>query len=292
MKTTVHNFESIGDYVRYVTETKQKHSLVEGSDSRQNGDKFYGDTKSLAEAVSLVEKGWPEGAAKVADWSSRLSSFLSAATSAKSRSYHWDVTGDYVDIGKFLTGEPECCGSDAEYGEQLSGRVVTIRLNACVSGGLQADAIVARGVAVLVAVDILESLGKRCEVIVSQATSTYGRGGDAGSVRDLHLDANVTVKRAGEPVDLDRLAYSVAHPAFFRRLGFRFMELGGHSPSGCTVSQMSDYGKRQGVVEVDSLLTYCSLNEQSLREHILQILTAVGVDFTPEQLAEIASSTT
>jgi hypothetical protein len=112
----------------------------------------------------------------------------------------------------------------------------------------------------------------------------------SGSVKNLHLDANVCVKRAGEPVDLDRLAYAVAHPAFFRRLGFRFMELNGHSPSGCSVSTMSDKDKRPGVIEIDSVVTYVALNQTSLQENVLEILKSCGVDFTNEQLAEIAAS--
>lgn len=288
MKTIVKDFDTIGEYVNYVLNTPQTRKLTEGSDSPECGG-FYGRTNSLAEAAALVERGWPEGAAKVSEWSNRLDCFAAATAAAKSKAFNWDVTGDFVDVGKYMTGEPECFGSEDNDGEQSSSRVVSIRINACVSGALQADAIVARGVAVLVAVDVLESLGRRCEILVSQSTHTGGHT-MSGSVPNLHLDANVCVKRAGEPVDLDRLAFAVAHPAFFRRLGFKFMELNGHSPSGCNVWSMSDKGKRPGVIEVDELVTCVSLNQASLQEHVLEILKSCGVEFTNEQLAEIAAS--
>lgn len=292
-KTVVHNFDSVGDYVRFVTDKSRTApaGLTQSSEASGHNERSFSGTATFDEAVSLVEKGWAEGAEKVAHWRGQLACFLDAAKTAKSRQFAWDVTGDFVDVGKYLTGEPECFGSDADDGQQIASRVVSIRLNACVSGALQADAIVARGVAVLVAVDLLESLGRRCEVTVSQATSTSGGyGGHAGSTPDLNLDCNVIVKRPGEPVDIDRLAYTVAHPSWFRRLGFKFMELGGHSPSGCRVSDMTDKGRREGVVEVDSLLTFARLSEDSLREHVLEIVKACGLEFTEEQLAAIASS--
>lgn len=286
MKTTVHNFDNVGDYLRFLADTKQVHKLIETSDTR-GPVAWNGNTNSLDHAVSLVETGWADGAAKVAHWRDRLSCFLDAAKTAKSRTFAWDVVGDFVDVGRYLTGEPECFGAEQETGEQLSGKVVTIRINACVSGALQPEAIIARGVSVLVAVDLLESLGRRCEVIVSQATSTVRHGG-AGSTANLRLDCNVTVKKAGQPLDIDRLAYAVAHPGWFRRLGFKFMELCGHSPSGCMVSDLTDKGCRPGVVEVDSLLTHVSLSERSLREHVLEVVKACGLEFSEEQLSLIA----
>ena len=274
-----HDFENIGDYVSFLG---QNHRVtVNASSDSQAATAWNGSTKSLADAVSLVDTGWAAGAAKVAKWSGKLSCFLDAARAVKARQFAWDVVGDYVDVGKYLTGEPECFGADVEEQDSTSGRIVSIRLNNCVSGALQPDAIIARGVAVLVAVDLLESCGRRCEVIVCQSTETS----------TLKVDGNIVVKRPSEPVDLDRLAYSVAHPGFFRRLGFRFMEVCGHSPSGCSCASVSDYGQRQGTVEVDKVITAVELSFASLRDHVLEVVKACGLEFTDEQLAEITSST-
>lgn len=286
----VKNFDTVGDYVDYVASQEPRAGVHATSNSRGPCD-WNGKTGSFDDAVALVRTGWPEGAAKVAEWRNRLGGFLSAATAAKSKSFAWDVTGDFVDVGRYLTGEPECCGSEQDYGESNKSRVVSIRLNNCVSGSLSGDCIVARGVAVLVAVDLLESLGIRVEVVVGQATSTVGRGADAGSTPGLHLDANVVAKRAAEPVDVDRLAYVIAHPAYFRRLGFKFCEINGHSPCGCSVADMSDKGSRPGVIEIDGVLSATGLNESELRDNVLEIVKACGVEFTSEQLAEIAATT-
>jgi len=274
-----HDFATIGDYVSFL---QQPHVIkVHASSNSPGGSTWNGNTSSLDHAISLVETGWKEGAAKVADWSGRLGCFLEATRAVKAEQFAWDVTGDAVDVGKYLTGEPECWINKQDDGESISSRIVSIRLNSCVSGALQPEAIVARGVAVLVAVDLLESCGRRCEVIVSQSTTTA----------QIQADANIVVKRASEPVDLDRLAYAVAHPGFFRRLGFRFMEVCGHSPSACTCDSMSDNGNREGTVEIDGIVTGVNLDFESLRDHVLEVVKACGLDFTPEQLAEITNST-
>jgi hypothetical protein len=279
LKIIRHDFGTIGEYVAFL---KQPHKVrVHASSNKPGAEKWNGNTTSLDHAISLVDTGWTEGAAKVSHWSAKLGCFLDASRAVKARQFAWDVVGDFVDVGKYLTGEPECFGSEENDGEQIASRIVSIRLNSSVSGGLQADAIVARGVAVLVAVDLLESCGRRCEVIVSQSTSTY----------QIQADSNVIVKRPSEPVDLDRLAYAVAHPGFFRRLGFRFMEICGHSPSGCSCAPMSDHGQRNGVVEIEELITGVNLDFDSLRDHVLKIAKSCGLDFTDEQLAEITSST-
>ena len=129
------DFDSIGDYVEYVTTTKQRFNLVESSD-RDAANSWNGNTGSLAEATSLVETGWKAGADKVSHWSGKLTGFLEAAKSVKSRAYTYDVVGQYVDVGRYLTGEPECFGSDDSEGDQLASRVASIRLNNCVSGSL------------------------------------------------------------------------------------------------------------------------------------------------------------
>lgn len=279
MKTIIKNYDSVGEYVADLTDGRPSAPGC-GNGSQENGRERFFQTKTFGEALSLVSAGWADGVKKVASHRDGMSCWLDAAKAVKAGAFGWDVTGDFIDVGRVLSGEPECCGVTVNDGETVQSRAVSIRLNACVSAAVSTDTIIARGVAVLVAVDLLESLGTRCEVIVSQSTKT-------GS---LHLDANVVVKRASDPVDPDRLAFAVAHPSFFRRLGFRFMELYGHNPGLCMVSPMSDVGTRQGVVEIDELLSGVALSPESLKRHVIAIATKCGLSFTDEQIAEIAAA--
>ncbi len=276
MKTITKDYETVSDYLADLARSDK--GVSQNSQSTGRRDFFW--TETYAEAGELFAKGWADGVARVNKHREGLSAFIAAAKTAKSRTFGWDVTGDFIDVGRVLSGEPECCGQEFESGETVSTKVVSIRLNQCVSGAVSADAIAARGVAVLVAVDLLESCGIRCEVVCSTATSGHG----------LHLTANVVAKRPGEIVDPDRLAFTVAHPSFFRRFGFRWMELYGHCPSNCHPAAVADYGKRQGTIEIDEILTAVDLSPKSLKENVIKIAEKCGLTFDDEQIAELVKS--
>lgn len=272
------DFKSVGDFVRYASDTPPASDVFAESRRPCSTRGFFG-TDKFEDAVTLASNGWAEGAARVASLREGCEAFLAAAKAAKLKGYGWDVTGDFIDVGRLLGGEPECCGQEQD-GLGLGSRVASIRLNACVSAAVSTDAITARGLTVLVAADLLESCGIRCEILVSQATYNAGR----------LVETNVTVKNAGEPVDIDRLAFAIAHPSFFRRFGFAFCEANGHSPSNCRVSSMSDYEKREGTVEVDAVCTGDGLSDDELRANVLAIAKGCGLEFSDEELAEITAT--
>ena len=136
------------------------------------------------------------------------------------------------------------------------------------------------GLTVLVAADLLESCGIRCEILVSQATYNDSR----------LVETNVCVKAPGVPIDIDRLAFAIAHPSFFRRFGFAFCEANGHSPIRCRVASLSDYEKREGTVEVDGVCSGDGLSDSELRANVLAIAKGCGLEFSDEELAEITQS--
>jgi len=287
-KTIVGNFDSVGQFLDYVTDPtrKARSGLIENSQDTGRRDFFW--TETFLDAVKLSRSGWAEGTAKVASHRDAMASWIAAAVSAKAKAFAWDVTGDFIDVGRYLSGEPEAFGSEQNHGEQINGRVVTIRLNASVSGGVSADTICARGVTVLVAVDLLESLGLQVEVIA--ACGGRGHGGCGNDPRVAQADYNVTVKRAGEAVDPDRLSFVIAHPSFFRRFGFRWEELQGLSPSATAPAKLSDYGTRDGVIEIDHLLSGSSLSHEEIQEQVLKIAAQCGIEFDEDQIAEIANA--
>lgn len=277
-KVVVKNYECVADYVADVSRNVPREQLKANS-SHDTGRRDFFWTERYEDAQALAISGWADGTARVASQRDRFAAFISAAKAIKAKSFGWDVEGQFVDVGRFLSGEPECFGTEFDNGESISGRVCSIRLNACVSGAISADTICARGVTVLVAVDLLEACGIRCEVTVSAATQTSA----------LQLDSNVVVKKAGDAVDLDKLSFCIAHPSFFRRFGFRFCEIYGHDPSNCYPCPLSDYGQ-QGVVEIDEILSGASLSPAQLQANVLKIAKSCGLDFNDEQIAELAAA--
>lgn len=278
MTITTVNYDSAGDYVAAMCdETRQPIGAGRCAASHDAGRRDFFWTGSWNEAVELSRCGWPEGTARVAKHRDSMEGFIAAAKQAKARIPGWDFTGDWLDVGRYMSGEQECWGIEIASGESMQSKVVSIRLNNCVSACISADTIAARGVAVLVATDLLEACGHRVEIIVGTATK-------AGNTL---VESNVMVKRAGEQVDPDGIAFNVAHPSFFRRFGFRFMEFHGHSPSGCLPCPMSDCGNRDGVIEIDEILSGVRLDEAAMRQTVLSIAAKCGLTFDSDALAEL-----
>jgi hypothetical protein len=272
--TTV-NYESVGEYVAAMSDMSRRprHGIHESSGDTGRPDFYW--SKTFPDACRIQREGWQEGADKVARHREGFTAFIAAAVNAKSVQPSWDVCGQWYDPAKFFAGEPEYWYDERHTGEQASSRVVSIRLNNCVSAAVDPNIIVARGLAVLVAVDLLEACGIRCEVVIGTATKGYD-----GTL----AESNVIVKRAGDNAEPNALAFNIAHPSFFRRFGFRFMELHGHSPSACIPCPMSDCGTRQGVVELDELLSGVRLDAAAVMRNVLAIAAKCGLDFTPEQM--------
>jgi hypothetical protein len=97
---------------------------------------------------------------------------------------------------------------------EASGKIVRLVVQGSTSAAIPAAQIVARGALIVALVDCLEAAGRSVEVSVSFAVSHDG-------------DRSETVfcaKRAGEPVEIDRLAFVLAHPSMQRRLAFACWE--------------------------------------------------------------------
>jgi hypothetical protein len=216
-----HDYESFLEDVRKVPQGK-------GTSSRTVGRVGFSGTSTFGEAVYLAQTGWAEGAARVAEIRASLDRCVEASKTAACQQFAWDVTGDFVDVGRVLSGEPEACGSYSEYevGRFGSQRVVRLFVNLAVSAGVKAEAIFARGAVVLAAVDVLESLGLRVELWACKGTSRQ-------SGAAVQHQVEVLVKAANQPVDVDRLAFVFCHNASLRRLFWSHQERFGFLPGNC-----------------------------------------------------------
>lgn len=224
MNTVIHNrhaFDSFDSFIEDVKQVPAKNS------SRDLGREHFFGTTNFEEAVTLASTGWQEGAEKVGKIRGELDWFVEAAKVAATQQFAWDVTGDFVDVGRVLSGEPESCGSYSSDDVARSGsqRVVRLYTNLGVSGSVKHEAIFARGACVLAAVDVLETLGVRVELWAAKASE---KKTDA----PIH-QVEVLVKSAGQAVDVDRLAYILCHPSCLRRLFWSHQERHGYLPNYC-----------------------------------------------------------
>ncbi len=206
-------FDSWGEYVKHVTTVPPTYR-GQLSSERQRDTGFFG-TPSFDAATELARTGWAEGADRVNELATRIMHKVTSLIELPRLVYRDE--GDMFDIALALEGESDCWfGTESEYSEGPGGKVTRIVFNCTVSGGLGQDVIIARGAVCLALVEALEYLGRPVELILNISDGTHSDKG----VGELY----VTVKDAGEPVDVRRLAFMAAHPSSFRRLGFRWIE--------------------------------------------------------------------
>lgn len=176
--------------------------------------------------VDLAGRGWPEGLENVDAIRARVSAIV--AREVTRPAWVFDVAGAVPDVGRYLAGEPENMLTPCE--ETAPARIVRLVVNFAASCNITAAAMYKRGAAALALVDAIESTGARVEIVVCNAHCASGN----------KRAVIVTVKRAEDHADPDRLAFALAHPATLRRLWFAYAE------NTYTPDERAEYGVGNG----------------------------------------------
>lgn len=182
-------------------------------------DDYYGAQHwtmgaGLPESIALARNGWPPGRDCVHALASAY--FEKLAATIERIDYVHAVTGDLFDVGAYLSGDPECCLVEERETIEGPGRKnLRIVYNGTASGAVESNVLLAKGAAVAALAQLLEFAGHGVEVVLA-----YGIGPCDGDT----IETYVTLKTSDQPMDLSCVAFALAHPATFRRLGFRLWE--------------------------------------------------------------------
>ncbi len=171
-------------------------------------------TRNYTHALELLEKGWPEGLARIQQLKGNIKVPRAETETVE---FQYVEAGDEADVGRFLTGEPE---NMIEYKRQFvpgSGRVVRLLLNAFASSGIENEAIFLRGAAAFALADAIERTGLRAEIALVLCAKSNRHD-------NVFSDVIVPVKAADQQLEPDRLAFLLAHPSLFRRFMGRLYE--------------------------------------------------------------------
>ena len=204
-------FDSLGDYVRHAKDNPTP------KDSNQPKSGSFNYTENLNEACNLAIHGWDEIRAEVDAQLDELVEHINDAFGEFYVSEH-STSGAFVDMGRFVTGEPECMVSFVSEPQARMGRVVKIVVNGVVSGHVHADIIKKRGIAILALVDTIHKLGVGIELWWEESMTGTGTGSKK------EFSTLVKLHSSEEPMDINSLMFSLAHPDMLRRLQFSVQE--------------------------------------------------------------------
>lgn len=217
-------------------------------DSRSTFDFDFYKTGSFDDAIKLARDGWPEGSAKIAKLANVLTDKITSMI--ETQTIRYDVTGNDFDVALMLSDAPEYW-TTLETVEGSNNRVVKLLVNIGARATVSADQITQKGVAVATLVRALEIAEIRTEIeFISHATN--------GSRESVTVTCKI--KDADQPLDIDRLAFALAHPSTLRRLIFSIREAYysfisiGIGSSQDTPSEL----KQANVIDIDRALIFSS----------------------------------
>lgn len=205
--------------------------------SSAKNDTFYA-TNSFDEAVQMaLYTGWPEGREMLSD---------SLATIVPTNQYvvhhEMDVAGSYPVVPFYCAGDPACMINIETETHRQARPIIRIDYNHMNAWYITPKTMMNRGAAVLSLALSLEAAGYATELRIIANTQSYDYDHKRRAGMTQVQRYSIVYKEAGEPLDLDRAAFALAHPSCMRRLGFAIMEqvpemeytFGPHGYGSCT----------------------------------------------------------
>ena len=267
------SFQSVGEFIAAAKKNPHSHKC-----SHQSRDSDFAGTTTFDEAESLAVKGWPQGAKRLSSLRGSLDRIVEKSIAVKSKSLHWDLTGDFLDVGRHLTGEPESFGEYRDESQsQCQTRVIKLVANVSAMASVGSSQIFSAGAAIFAAVDILESLGHRVELWLGS--------GSVCNQTSNRLQVLVLIKEAHQPFDQDRFAFFLCNNASLRRFFFSVEEDYGFNPNSTRTGPLK---LEQGDIVTPEVGAYDDTQQKRI-ERVLQVCKSVGVEFTKDELEEITA---
>jgi hypothetical protein len=180
--------------------------------SHYSGNTSWFATESFDQTLDMaLRSGWPEGRTLLQD------SLVAVAPQPKVyETLEFEVAGAYPCVPLYCAGDPACMVQDPGSSIRSAKPIIRIDYNNYITSSVEPRDMMLRGAAILSLADSLERSGFSTELRI------------IGNCRDLArkftFRYSIVYKQAGEPLDLDRAAFAIAHPSSMRRLAFAILE--------------------------------------------------------------------
>ena len=232
MATDIVDYETIDSVLAVIDGPRPKNS---GSSSEREGRGMSWDLECGWDgAYKAYTGGWAEGAARAYELADTLAPKPRASRTTLERS----VVGMFPNVAAHLAGAPNSMYRVTQKNAQ--GRpYVHLYTPIGFSAMVDANGAFNKGCAMVALIDALENAGCRVKV--------------TALVCSMHSGTRVTyrfmLKDYSDRLDIDQLIFTVAHPAFFRRIVFGLYERS--ADKYVRDSTRMGYGKTVDIVEAD-----------------------------------------
>lgn len=208
MSTIIHTFNNIQQFKDRISDPQHHYNA--------GGGMGYGAT-SVAHAFEISAQGWAEQMPKATEVVGQVMQSVGDRIDLTPK-VMMDVQGSVVDMGSYMTGEPECMVSFPLEDECRNDKVLKVLLDPGASGGYSEEYLATRAAAVSALLDVLQMLGHALEIWVASPVKE-GR---------IQIHATVTkINEAGRYVSLQDIMYWCGHPSLLRRMVFTHRHMDG-----------------------------------------------------------------
>jgi len=201
------SFTSIHEVKDYIAHTPN-NSVCNYSNSQSNSQVKFTGTKSLADALELMQNGYVDG---LKGLQSKDIKGVQPAAKRVNTLYSAQI-GFIPNVGAVVTGNPINMFNIKQIAYKNT-KIVNIFYNCSVSAGTSTDAIIAKTRELFSIVQSLELKGYRVNLHV----------GEIAKFNEVLL-IDIKIKDAGEHFDALRAAFPLLHPSFLRRICFAIDE--------------------------------------------------------------------
>lgn len=190
-------------------------------DKRLSMLSFYGGLSSVKQVTELIDKGWPEGVAKIEALREKIGDPLPNDCKPQNmrRRRCWSDDGDDVSYDRLMSGQLDTMWRTTE--RRASGIVPTVSIAFSWGGrgAVTQEQMLWGGATALAISDLFEESGYSVE-IVAVNTTAYSTYGGRSSTGGKYTATCIQVKNTDEPMRIDTLATICCHAGVFRTFGF------------------------------------------------------------------------
>lgn len=214
MKIVKEYFKSISEMMDILDKRPNNEIMKHENSSSVKGDKSWYGSESYEEASQLMRTGYTDILPKIKEGLNASSKVISKQFSPTDIRRPKNLPVGFIpNIPNSILNLPNSM-IDIKLSPQ---KRKTLNIIYIMSGncGCRAEMWIKAGISLLTAIKIIERRG----ISVKIDTSFY-----CGSSGDETAIGSVTVKHYGQPLDIQKLCFPLAHPSMFRRIGFKFLE--------------------------------------------------------------------
>lgn len=177
--------------------------------------KDFTQTKSYEEAEEFLMNGWN---VKVEEMKQELDKFVKAVPVQKTKQFK-NVVGFAPCIPNSIRGVPKSMIASKKIKSERNKRTMYIVLNNTASCNVEGEELMKAGMTCLKLALLLERARIKTRIDVAPCIAVIEEN------PKRTLGCTVTVKDYRQPFNLSKMAFPIGHASFFRRFGFRYIEV-------------------------------------------------------------------